>query len=236
MNTLESFSKSVKDILKDASICNKIQLNGSFNSSYWASDIDLYEDCKGMILEIALKKMKSFAEKYPLTGIKIVTMNGKVEKPSKLPKELPKDLSMVKLDLIFRGLTFPIDCSVIYDWQSDNTYNVSRIIETFADEMAKKKYSLYKALKRCETLGQMLGYKFRMFRNIMDNTSIGVQYLSAMRLDMMKENKKSFTSKELKKMKDTIQEDLRRVSVQMPPRLDSKRILRDLDKQILKLL
>ena len=233
-----SFSKTVKSLLIDASVNNKIQINGSFNSSYWASDVDLYVDCSDTDIQKVYKQIRKYCLKYKPIEIKIVRSDGNSKKYKRLPAlSKLKNTATVKIDTIFRGLAFPIDCSVIYDWQPERTYDGDKLIQTFIQEIAEKKYGAYKAIKRFETIGRMLGFKTRLFPKVSNNTTIGVMYLSANRLIMLNDNHSQFSSEEREQLKDTIREDLRRVGEEgQPISLQPAEILKKLDELLLALL
>ena len=233
-----SFSKTVKSLLIDASVNNKIQINGSFTSSYWASDIDLYEDCSDTDIQKVYKQIRKYCLKYKPIEIKIVHQDGSSKKYKRLPPlSKLKNTAMIKIDTIFRGLAFPIDCSVIYDWQPERTYDGDKLIHTFIQEIAEKKYGAYKAIKRFETIGKMLGFKTRLFPKVSNNTTIGVMYLSANRLAMLKDNHSQFSPEEKEQLRDTIREDLRRVGEEgQPISLQPAEILKKLDELLLALL
>lgn len=211
----EEFNTFLQELFKTIAInIRKLQLNGSFQSSYFASDIDLYEPVKNV--ESVLSKIYDIEKHYDLREIKISYKNGNSEKYNCLEKlVLKKNISFIKIDIIIYYFIFPMDCSIIYDFNSNKKYNDKEVVDDIVDDI-NNKYSnnLYKIVKRLNTLSKIIYHK-NTFDEILDNTKLGVINLSYTRLQILKELNGQLSDDELNRLHGIIQEDLRKYGLKV---------------------
>ena len=223
----QKFNKVLQKLFAEIGIGSKLQLNGSFNNSYWASDIDLYEDITGVPLAKLQKHITKISKSYKVTEIKVVC-GSTSKKYEKNPNAYPSTTALVKVDMLFDGLLFPIECSVIFDRNPEATYDDETITQSLVNEISEKlvagKMSMYKVFKRFNTIAKVKGMDV-LFPDINNNTRWGVLYLSSERLKLLQQN--DIDNKD--KYMQQVQEDLRKIDVHTH---DPKEIIALLNKEM----
>lgn len=208
---IKKFNKMVATVMKDCAINEKLlQLNGSFNNSYWASDIDLYEPVDS--LKAVLSKCEYLYDRYDILEIKVFlkTISKKYKRP---PKTLRHTAKMVKIDILLtKQFPYPIECSIIYDFDPNSTYDKTKVVQDMVHDLEKKKYSLFKKVKRLNSIANISGYK-NLFKTFLDNTKMGLLNLSIERIETLKAGKKYLSESETDKYMQWIQEDLRKIGI-----------------------
>jgi hypothetical protein len=185
-------------------------LNGSFKNSYWAADIDLYEAVSDR--KAVHAKLDEVVDKYDVIEIK-VALRSKSYKYKRLPPKLPLHTVMVKVDIILQDiLPFPIECSVIYDFNSEQMYNETKVIKEMIDDLEKKKYSLFKKVKRLNSIAGLIGMK-DLFADITEDTRLGLLNLTIERLALLNSDDGKKHIDDIPKYKEWIAEDLRKLGI-----------------------
>lgn len=204
---------------------SEIMLNGSYANSYFASDIDLYENTQGKahkVVQKVRKLKKSLGTTAHILEVKTQLKNGQKErlkeKLSTFTIENPDEVSFVKVDMIIKYFVFPIEVSMIYDINPEEL-TLESGINMFLDdiqELAPK--NLYKAVKRMHSIARMLGYN-DMFNDVLNDGKLGVIYLSFSRLETLKIAKQFMTTDKYNTLKDYIKEDLRKYGLNLSDNL-----------------
>lgn len=209
------FNDILTTLFKDLAInASKIQLNGSYNHSYWASDIDLYEPVDDR-MEVYLKVIH-LQKNYNVSEIKVTQGNGETSKYYDMEKPmLPGDVSLVKVDMLITSLMFPIELTIIYDFKPQDQADSILVRHMLAQDAIqyRKEGKLYKAIKRLQSVSALQGNP-NAFTNITEDTQIGVLYLSYSRLQTLSKYARKLGQRQLSLQKQYIAEDLRKVGVQ----------------------
>lgn len=226
----KNFSKITRKLFSDLALNDhNIVLNGSFRNSYFASDIDLYEPVQQEDRHQLVNHIKGLSSRYNVTEIKLFYRNH-----SRKPKSLfsiPKHALMVKLDILLdKTFAYPIECTIIYDFNSTQMYNKVKVTRELLDDITSHKYSILKKLKRMMSLFRL--YKMRdeaeQLYEIVNDSRIGVMNLSKERLELVRSEgaKRYMKDADIKQVEDWVEEDLRRVGVK------EKDLDHELDKAI----
>lgn len=190
---------------------NRLQMNGSFLNSYWASDIDLYEKVSSGDMEKLIKgKVDAIRKSYILLEVKTVRAGHvrKYRRSQLLPRIHPKT-DMVKVDFVLMFLAFPIECSIIYDRAVQVKRSSAEIERQLLEDAKNPKYNMYKRIKRLASAGAVLGHK-NLFRDITEDARLGVLYLSNERLKTLRSVRSIVGDATYAKYAAWIQEDLRK--------------------------
>lgn len=214
---LDSFASFTKRMFETIAInINNLQLNGSFNNSYWASDIDLYE--KVSSLKKVQQKLKQLAQHkhkdLQLMEVKVQYTTGDKNKHTSSFSSitLKGDVSFVKLDLVSFHYCFPIDVSIIYDVNSE-TMSKKEVVQALLDDIQYKlRDNLYKAVKRVSSISEIMGKPYD-FAIITEDTKSGLLYLCINRLDVLHRIKDLTTRTQYNYWMDMIKDDLRRYNL-----------------------
>jgi hypothetical protein len=245
---------TLKDIFKSLSIdFNNLILNGSYNDSYFASDIDLYEKIdinKIEILNDILTNTKKNND-IQLLEIKLEYSDNKIKynKYNKLnftDSNLNK-LIFVKFDFLLFKKAFPIELSIIYD-VNIGKIEKNDIIELFLDDITKYKndsprikdsrgrirpnrdYNLYKCFKRMDGIAGLFGYN-NLFDFVLNNGICNVLYLLYNRYQQLKKSKKYISKIQYNKLRDELKDELLKYDLTL-----NDDILKELNKIIKKLI
>jgi hypothetical protein len=185
-------------------------LNGSFKSSVYAADIDLYEPVSDR--KAVHAKLDEVVDKYDVIEIKVALRSASY-KYKRLPVKLPLHTVMVKADIILQDiLPFPIECSIIYDFNSKQMYNETKVIKEMIDDLEKSKYSLFKKVKRLNSIAGLIGMD-NLFADITEDTRLGLLNLTIERLLLLNSDDGKKHIKNISKYKEWIVEDLRKLGI-----------------------
>lgn len=208
------FNNILTALFKDLAIDHTtIQLNGSYNHSYWASDIDLYEPVDDR-MEVYLKVIH-IQKNYNVSEIKVTQKSGATAKYYDMEKPLlPDDVSLVKVDMLITSLMFPIELTIIYDFKPEDKADSLLVRHMLAQDAIKyrKEGKLYKAIKRLQSVSALQGNP-DAFKDVTEDTQIGVLYLSYSRLKTLSKYSRTLGQRQLSLQKQYIAEDLRKVGV-----------------------
>ena len=114
---------------------------------------------------------------------------------------------MIKLDFVI-FLAYPIEASIIYDFDPDRLYDISNVIEDMLEDV-KNYTSVYKGVKRLNFIAESLGYH-NLFEDILQQTKYGALYLSDTRIELIERIKDRLSPKQYNTYMDTLHEDKRR--------------------------
>ena len=211
---LSLFNSHLKELFKNAGVNkNRLQLNGSFRSSYYASDIDLYEPVSKSDLGKVRELINGLNREYYLTEIKVVEGGDKVKVTNLRDFEGldidPKRLEMIKVDMVVYFLVFPIECTIIYDFDSKRKMEESEFIDNLLGDVSASEHRMFKKIKRLASVGALLGYP-SMFSDITENTEMGLLYLSDQRLTLLRSIRSSLSDRAHDQFQGWIAEDLRK--------------------------
>ena len=215
---LKPFSDSVKKLFGDVMIHkNSFQLNGSYNDSYWAGDIDMYQIVSDDDVDAVYDKIQILIRKYLFLELKIVEDDGTTTKfltseyvkKSTIKNIIKGSLTMIKLDFVI-FIAYPIEASIIYDFDPDRQYDISNVIEDMLEDV--KNYTVYKGVKRLNSIASLLGYN-NMFEDILQQTKYGALYISNIRIDLLNRIRDRIDPKQYNNYMDTLHEDLRRIGL-----------------------
>lgn len=231
MKDIRRFAKFLQEFFKFIAIDTKnLVLNGSFKSSYWSSDIDLYEYVKDF--NLIQQKIKSLndSKDYDFIELKVQYSDDKKKKYFSDFKnvKIDGDVSFVKLDLMLYYFCFPIECSIIW-----NTKNITleELVEAYISDIEKTANSnTLKAIKRINNIMDLLGMDENL-ESITENARIGVIYLSINRLKALDVVKNKLPKQEIKHLKQIIKDDLRKYNLKLNDPLQ-----RILNKEVTSLL
>lgn len=189
-------------------------LNGSFLNSYWASDIDLYEDVSDAKPDDVVSHVRAL--KVKALEVKVAYADGTIRrfKSTRVRLLKGKPVAMIKLDTVVKFLAFPIELSIIYAFKEQELSREAVIKELFADI---KKKAVYKGVKRLNSIAKLRGQP-NLYDDITENTRFGVINLSNERLKLLKQMK--LGKREKRKYLDTITEDLRRYGLKIGDNLE----------------
>ena len=210
---LKPFSDSVKRVFSDVMIHKQsFQLNGSFNDSYWAGDVDLYQMVSDVDADAVYDRIKQILKKYIFLELKIVEDDGtttKIFNRDDINEDIfkNKSLTMVKLDFVI-WLVYPIESSVIYDFDPQRKYPISEVINDMLNDIKNYK-SVYKGVKRLNSIANLLGYR-DMFQDVLQQTKYGALYLTNIRRDLLERIRSKLDPKEYQVLVDSLIEDKRR--------------------------
>lgn len=215
---INTFNKLLKLLFKLFAVnINNLILNGSFRSSYWSSDIDLYEPLNKFDITIIRNKINEISKNYKITEIKVQTDKraNKYWDAEKIKFPENETIIFVKIDTIIYFMLFPLECSIIYDYQPERQYNFEIVIEELLTDAIKPENNLYKSIKRLDTIcNEILGYD-NVFWDILNNTKLGVLYLCSNRLKFLPSLRKQIPEKTYKKYYYQIHDDLRKYGVKI---------------------
>ena len=209
---LKPFSDSVKKLFGDVMIHkNSFQLNGSYNDSYWAGDIDMYQMADDSDAEAVYDRIQLIIKKYLFLELKIVEDDGTITKifnRDEINEDIFKNrsLTMVKIDFVVR-LAYPIECSIIYDFDPDRNYDIGDVINDMLEDVIN--YPVYKAVKRLNSIAELLGYN-DLFHDVLQQTKYGALYLSDVRMALIERIKHKLKIKDYNRWMDSLHEDKRR--------------------------
>lgn len=224
---IKKFSSFIKRLFREIQIHKKtFILNGSFNDSYWAADIDMYQSVKDIDISEIYEKINHIIKKYIFLELKIVEDNGnstKIFNVDDINKNIfNKSLTMVKVDFVI-FLTYPIECSIIYDFDPERMYNIRDVLNDMLKDVLK--YNVYKGIKRLNTIANIIGYK-NLFDDVLQQTKFGALYLTDTRIEL------------IDRIKDKI--DITQYNMLMNSLIEDKRknglLTRNFNKEILQFL
>lgn len=229
---LNEFPMLLKQLFKYLSqnVLN-LKLNGSFKTSYFASDIDLYE----RVTKRSLRKLQTFIRYMPkhhknkpfFNIIEVKVVNQKDEKIKYHDVDdienivLPTNISFVKIDLIIYFLEFPMEVTIIYDFDSQKKLSKKEIIERLLEDIQDPDINMFKAVKRFNSIGKLFG-KPDLLKDFTENTQLGVLYLCKTRLEILKQIKHLIDSEEYSRLLQIVQNDLRVYKVKISDDIDKK--------------
>ena len=216
---LTEFSKSVKQLFRNVMIHKTtFKLNGSFNNSYWAGDIDMYQSVTDKDISAVYDKIQYLTRTYMSLELKIVEDDGTTTKV--LDDDIDeyvsdvnlysKSLTMIKLDFVM-FLAYPIEASIIYDVDAGRKYDISDVINDMLEDVVNYQ-SVYKGVKRLNSIASLLGYN-NMFEDILQQTKYGALYISNIRIDLLNRIRDRIDPKQFNNYMDTLHEDLRRIGL-----------------------
>lgn len=217
---LDTYIPFFRSLFKKVSINVKnLQLNGSFQNSYWASDIDLYENVKGSASRIN-KKVKQLLQDKSIVVTEIKVVNNANEDVKYQPNDsftIPIDVAYVKVDLYFFFFLFPMELTIIYDY-GPKTITKNDAIEKLVEDVKDKSLGMYKRLKRLKSLGTILKIKVPI-EHITEDTKIGLIYQTINRLNVIDELKDTLDPQQISKLKDILSDNLRRYDLSLDDNL-----------------
>lgn len=236
MKKIAKFGSYLRKLFRKLQINNNLQLNGSYASSLWASDIDLYERVKSNQKKTVQNLIKELSKSMTITEVKVVTDKGKQKITKQFDKvSIPLNCKYVKVDIIIiYELVFPIELTIIYDFVGHHQFTTKELINSLLEDVESTDKNLYKSLKRLSVIGNLLGYP-KLFDKVVEDPSIGVIYQSINRLDVLNEIKDIVTKQELKRFKDIVQNDLGKFNLSINDNLISvldKKIVGSLTKYL----
>ena len=223
---LASFTSQTKQLFKHLAVSpSKLQLNGSYNSSYWASDIDLYEP----VNKASVSKIQKVIRSLPCHKLVDAVLEVKIQQHGKATKvsgeaistiTLPKAMSFCKVDMLITFTSFPIELTIIYDFEPGKLLDTRSVMDQLLEDASDKKNGMYKAIKRLNSVASILGHP-HLFNDITERTRFGVMYLSNTRLKLLRDNVTEFSRSEMLKYTDIIAEDLRKYGLTISSPLES---------------
>lgn len=226
---IKDFNKSLRKLFRDVSLNLKnLELHGTYKYSYWASDIDLFEPCDYNDIEKLLKTIVEVSKIYKVKEVKVVENNKKRKFYNNFNEIQTTKPELIKVDLVLFDLVYPIDVSIIYDFDGEPYFN--DLISDLLDEVLSRENHMYKKLKRLNDISNIVGYG-NLFDNIINNVELGVMYLSKTRLKLLKEIRGTISYSDMKKYMNSISEDLRKFGYKTTDNLD-----KIMDEKINKLL
>lgn len=228
---IKEFSVSLKKLFYNVSIdMNNMELHGTYQYSYWASDIDLYEPVKYKDLKNVIKTIVALSKIYMIKEVKVVENNRKHRYYDDFKKIKTSKPELIKVDLVLFDLVFPIDVSIIYDFDNGEQ-PMDDLISDMLDDVIDDNTHLYKKLKRLNNISNLIGVG-DLFEEIIDNTELGVLYLSKVRLQLLEEIENDIGRNDFYKYLDSVHEDLRKFGYKPSDNLD--KIMDDKIKKLLK--
>lgn len=202
----------MRKLFKDVMIHKKsFKLNGSFNNSYWAADIDMYQSVKDGDINEIYEKINTIVKNYLFLELKIVEDNAntlKIFNKSDIIKSAlyNKSLTMIKVDFVM-FLTFPIECSIIYDFDPNRMFNINDVLNDMLKDAVK--YPIYKAVKRLNSIGELLGFH-DLFSDVLQQTKFGALYLTDTRIELVERIRDKLDKKQYDEFMNSLQEDKRK--------------------------
>ena len=214
---IKYFNKLLTKLFKDLEIKNyNLQLFGSFNSSIWASDIDLYEPVSVADVPMIQRKIKLINRQYILQEVKVVNDGKKKKYSSQPPIILRNNLEMIKIDFVVLDLLpYPIEVSVIYDFEHTAKRDSNEIIKDLVMDVKDPTKSMFKRVKRLASIARLQGRDTSRFDNITEDARIGIVYLSNDRIKMLRNIRSIIGEKLYNKYTQWIHEDLRKYGLKM---------------------
>ena len=178
-------------------------MNGSFPSSPWAGDIDLYTPLRYDDLDKVRELVKSLmndTDEIVMTRLKVgehkysskKTMNSILMKKKKMMEQVrsaPQGKRWVKLNfLVFTGETVE-DVSIVYDLDSNNPLTRAKVRESIKGDIRDyiKKQDYYKALKRMKLLAD--GKLKQEVETLLNDSRLGQLYLARIRAENIHNSK-----------------------------------------------
>ena len=216
---LKLFSSTMQTTFKQIAFDpSNLILNGSFKSSYWASDIDLYEPVAPTKanLKSLFSHLQTLQTSY-LNAVEFKQFLKTTTKKTKNPTKIRNSCQMLKVEMILTHiLPYPIECSIIFDFYPSKTYSLKHVTDGLIADISSQKYSRLKRLKRLKSLCKIhkLEDEAVKLEKVLDDTKIGVLNLSKTRLELVKGTSSAIISDVNKvKILEWVQEDLRKIGV-----------------------
>jgi hypothetical protein len=91
-------------------------------------------------------------------------------------------------------------------------YNETKVIKEMIDDLEKKKYSLFKKVKRLNSIAGLIGMK-DLFADITEDTRLGLLNLTIERLALLNSDDGKKHIDDIPKYKEWIAEDLRKLGI-----------------------
>lgn len=216
-----SFSKEMRKLQKQLEI-NKLQLNGSFQHSLFAVDIDYYEKTNNR--SAVARTIRRLPKTHLIVQvIKVQPRDGdkrtfgSAGKAADYIKDHPGHIAWVRVEGMIMFMLYPLACSVIYDFAR---HTGTEILHDVLEKVAKKKYGAYKLCKRGLSIAKLLDAQgvpidTKPFEAILDDQRLGVMNLHATHLHSIKQFKNKLPKERVLRMLTTIAEDLRRLQAPM---------------------
>lgn len=216
-----SYSKAVKKLIKQvATRKGKMQLNGSFKHSMFATDIDLYQRSRNV--SAVWRKVTRIVEgETTLEQVQLIrVMNQSGKKFTWTPSDsLSKFMhsvghpAYIRVEGFFVHLVYPMECSIIYDFAN---HNYHQILKDILDKIAENKFGMFKLAKRAISIGNLLkqrGVELDMerFHKVVEDQTLGSVNLHLAHLKMLKTIGHQLPEERKMQMMASIKEDLRRL-------------------------
>lgn len=221
MKDINRFADFLQRFFKTIAInTDNLVLNGSFNSSYFASDIDLYESVDDpKLIQHKLKSLKD-SEDYDFIELKVQYTNGKKRKYySRFNNvKIGDGVSFVKLDMIVYYFCFPMECTIIWN---TGTIQLDELVEAYVADIEKTaNKNTLKAVKRINNIMDVIGLDENM-ESITENSRLGVIYLCINRMEVLDVLKNKLPKKEIHHFRQMIKDDLRKYNLKITDPLQS---------------
>ena len=220
---IEKFNSFLKELFNIVNINNQLQLNGSYKSEYFALDIDLYNQIKNQNeFEKIPKIIDKLRDNYILSEIKYSFKNGNQQKTKHIYNYEYNELSFIKIDIIIFFHIFPMECSIIYDMESEKTYNEKTMIIDMIQDLKEKNYNKFKKIKRINSILKIMNIDASFLDPILEDININVLYISIYRLKFIKElfNNKLINNTDYDRYYEIIHEDLRKIELKPTDNLE----------------
>lgn len=221
------FTKSVRNLFTLLSLNKKkLVLNGSFKSSYFATDIDLWEP----VSKRSAKRLSRHIQGLVNADVGVSAV--KVFSPEKKTYERESDLAeieqillkarsadMIKVDVTVKDVfPFPIECTIIFDFKPKESSTSSSVTAELMEDIEKyrKEGNLVKVAKRMLSVAiiNKLDDLAEKIKTVTEDSVVGVLNLSRSRLELLKEDEQGhqhIDADERKRIREWIDEDLRKV-------------------------
>ena len=213
---IKNFNSFLQELFNIVNINNQLQLNGSYKSEYFALDIDLYNQIKNKNeFENIPKIIDKLRDNYILSEIKYSFKNGNQQKTKHIYNYEYNELSFIKIDIIIFFHIFPMECSIIYDMESEKTYNEKTMIIDMIQDLKEKNYNKFKKIKRINSILKIMNIDASFLDPILEDININVLYISIYRLKFIKEllNNKLINKTDYDRYYEIIHEDLRKIEL-----------------------
>ena len=220
---IKNFNSFLQELFNIVNINNQLQLNGSYKSEYFALDIDLYNQIKNQNeFEKIPKIIDKLRDNYILSEIKYSFKNGNQQKTKHIYNYEYNELSFIKIDIIIFFHIFPMECSIIYDMESEKTYNEKTMIIDMIHDLKEKNYNKFKKIKRINTIFKIMNIDASFLDPILEDININVLYISIYRLKFIKEllNNKLINNTDYDRYYQIIHEDLRKIELKPTDNLE----------------
>lgn len=220
-----SFSKAMKSLQKKLEI-NNLQLNGSFQHSLFATDIDFYERTNN--LSAVIRKLRVLNKLDMVVDLikvmpKHIGPRGGGKRTFREPKKAVhylregREIAWIRIEGAVMFMLYPMECSVIYDLSK---HTGKEILDDVLSKVAQKKYGAYKLCKRGLLLAKLLKQQgvdinTEPFQRVLDDQRLGQMNLHATHLKSIKHLGIKIPKERVFRMLNTIAEDLRRLNAPM---------------------